>query len=68
MQGASGEETADAEKRDHFLAAAMNVLLAYYHLEDDWEDDRKVSSLAAKKMLQGKAKRIIEISEAEPGD
>ena len=41
-------------------AAAMNVLLAYYHLEDDWEDDRKVSSLAAKKMLQGKAKRIIE--------
>ena len=40
-------------------AAAMNVLLAYYHLEDDWEDDRKVSSLAAKKMLQGKAKRII---------
>ncbi len=40
-------------------AAAMNVLLAYYHLEDDWEDDRKVSSLAAKKVLQGKAKKII---------
>ncbi len=40
-------------------AAAMNVLLAYYHLEDDWEDDRKVSSLAAKKVLQEKAKKII---------
>ena len=22
-------------------AAAMNVLLAYYHMEDDWQDDRK---------------------------
>ena len=36
-------------KRQHMLrneitsyAAAMNVLLAYYHMEDDWQDDRKV--------------------------
>ena len=39
-------------------AAAMNVLLAYYHMEDDWEDDRKVSSLMTKSMLAGKARRI----------
>ena len=41
-------------------AAAMNVLLAYYHMEDDWQDDRKVSSLMTKSMIQGKAKKIIE--------
>ena len=54
-------------KRQHMLrneitsyAAAMNVLLAYYHMEDDWQDDRKVSSLMTKSMIQGKAKKIIE--------
>lgn len=41
-------------------AAAMNVLLAYYHMEDDWQDDRKVSSLMTKSLIQGKAKKIIE--------
>ena len=41
-------------------AAAMNVLLAYYHMEDDWQDDRKVTSLLTKNMVQGKAKKIIE--------
>ena len=41
-------------------AAAMNVLLAYYHMEDDWQDDRKVTSLLTKNMIQGKAKKIIE--------
>ena len=40
--------------------AAMNVLMAYYHMEDDWEDDRKVSGLAAKTMLHGKVKKIVE--------
>lgn len=40
-------------------AAAMNVLLAYYHMEDDWTDDRKVSSLMTKNLIQGKAKQII---------
>ena len=38
----------------------MNVLMAYYHMEDDWEDDRKVSGLAAKTMLHGKVKKIVE--------
>ena len=54
-------------KRQHMLqneitsyAAAMDVLLAYYHMEDDWQDDRKVSSLMTKSMIQGKAKKIIE--------
>ena len=54
-------------KKQHMLqneitsyAAAMNVLLAYYHMEDDWQDDRKVSSLMTKSMIQGKAKKIIE--------
>ena len=53
-------------KRQHMLQneitsyAAMNVLLAYYHMEDDWQDDRKVSSLMTKSLIQGKAKKIIE--------
>lgn len=54
-------------KRQHMLqneitsyAAAMNVLLAYYHMEDDWQDDRKVSSLMTKSLIQGKAKKNIE--------
>ena len=41
-------------------AAAMNVLLAYYHLDDDWRDDRKISSYAAKSVIRRKAEKIIE--------
>ena len=39
-------------------AAAMNVLLAYHHMEDDWQDDRKVTSLMTKSLIRGKAKQI----------
>lgn len=39
--------------------ADMNVLLAYYHMRDDWEDEKKVSGLAGKQILHRKAKRII---------
>ena len=39
-------------------AAAMNVLLAYYHMEDDWNDEHKVSSLMTKSLIRGKAARI----------
>ena len=59
-------------KRQHMLrnettsyTAAMNVLLAYYHMEDDWQDDHKISSLMTKSMIQGKAKKIIEKCERE---
>ena len=41
-------------------AAAMNVLLAYYHMEDDWRDERKISGFLTKSLMQGKAGRIIE--------
>ena len=41
-------------------AAAMNVLLAYYHMDDDWRDDRKVTSFMTKSVIHGKAKKIIE--------
>lgn len=41
-------------------AAAMNVLLAYYHMEDDWQDERKISSFMTKSMVRGRVKRIIE--------
>ena len=37
----------------------MNVLMAYYHMEDDWQDERKVSSLTVKTMLRGKVKKIM---------
>lgn len=39
-------------------AAAMNILLAYYHLDDDWRDEKKVSSLAVKSLLSGKVRSI----------
>ena len=34
--------------------------MAYYHMEDDWQDERKVSSLTVKTMLRGKVKKIME--------
>lgn len=36
-------------------AAAMNVLLTYYHLDDNWQDERDVKSLAYKEALHSKA-------------
>ena len=39
-------------------AAAMNVLLAYYHMEDDWIDEHKVNSFMTKSLIRGKADRI----------
>ncbi len=40
-------------------AAAMNVLLAYYHMEDDWRDEKKTSSLVTMRLIRGKAERIV---------
>lgn len=38
-------------------AAAMNVLLTYYKLQDDWDDERKVTSEAFAKILRGAYKK-----------
>ena len=40
-------------------AAAMNVLLAYYHLDDDWKDDRKITSLAARNAIRRKVRKVV---------
>lgn len=40
-------------------AADMNLLLAYYHLKDDWKDERKVGGLLGTGVLGSRAKRII---------
>lgn len=39
-------------------AADMNVLLAYYHMKDDWEDERKAAGFAGARALKGKAEKI----------
>ena len=39
-------------------AADMNVILAYYKLLDDWEDDRKILSLGAAKLFERECMRI----------
>ncbi len=40
-------------------AADMNVLLAYYHMKDDWEDEKKISGYAGTRVLKRKAEKII---------
>lgn len=39
-------------------AAAMNIVLAYYHLEDDWQDDKSIKGLAGTKILKLQVKKI----------
>ncbi len=40
-------------------AADMNVLLAYYHMKDDWKDEKKVSGFLGTGVLKRKADKII---------
>lgn len=40
-------------------AADMNLILAYYHLKDDWEDEKKISALAGTAFLKGKVERAV---------
>lgn len=40
-------------------AADMNLLLAYFHLEDDWVDEKKTTAFLGKQVLGKKAKAII---------
>lgn len=39
-------------------AADMNLLLAYYHMKDDWEDEKKISGLAGTQALRRKAEKV----------
>ena len=39
-------------------AADMNLLLAYYHMQDDWNDERKVTSFAGEKLLKNKISAV----------
>lgn len=41
-------------------AADMNMMLTYYNLLDDWEDEKKKSALAAAKMLEKSCRKIAE--------
>ena len=40
-------------------AADMNMILAYYHLKDDWQDEKKVSGFAGTCALRHKMKKIV---------
>lgn len=40
--------------------ADMNVLLTYYHMKDNWEDEKKFSGLAGAAALKGKAENIAQ--------
>lgn len=40
--------------------ADMNVLLSYYHMKDNWEDEKKISGLAGASALKGKAEKIAQ--------
>lgn len=39
-------------------AADMNVLLAYYHMKDDWEDERKILGLLGTKAFKRKVEKL----------
>ena len=41
-------------------AADMNLILAYYHMIDDWKDEKKISGLVVSHMLHRKVKHVIE--------
>lgn len=40
-------------------AADMNVLLAYWHMRDDWLDERKTGSLVGTRLLHKKVQKIM---------
>lgn len=41
-------------------AADMNLILAYYHLKDDWQDEKKVSALLGIAAIRKKAERAVQ--------
>lgn len=40
-------------------AADMNLILAYFHLKDDWEDEKKLTALAGGRMMLHKVKKAM---------
>ena len=40
-------------------AADMNLIMAYYHLEDDWKDEKKVAGLFGSMALKRKVEKAI---------
>ena len=40
-------------------AADMNMVLAYYHMKDDWTDEKKISGFAGTYALHRKVKKIV---------
>ena len=40
-------------------AADMNLIMAYYHLEDDWKDEKKVAGLLGSMALKRKIEKAI---------
>ncbi len=40
-------------------AADMNLILAYYHLKDDWQDEKKVSALLGTAAIRKKAENAV---------
>ena len=40
-------------------AADMNLILAYFHLKDDWEDEKKLTALAGGRMMLNKVKKAM---------
>lgn len=41
-------------------AADMNILVTYYNLLDDWEDEKKHTALAGAKVLEGSVRKVAE--------
>ena len=41
-------------------AADMNILLSYYHLKDDWQDEKKLSGLLGCAAFRKKAQKLAE--------
>ena len=39
-------------------AADMNLILAYYHMQDDWNDEKKITAYAGEKILKNKVSEI----------
>ena len=40
-------------------AADMNLILAYYHLKDDWQDEKKAGALLGMKALRKRAEKVV---------